>query len=236
MKSALLILAMARLSCVAAQEVSEPAPVFSDDFSSEALDEDKWVRTVQNDFEVEAVDIVGGRLRLAAATIGTDDSTVKFHGVRTKEPVIDLAEGIAISFDLDWHNQANGCYMTAGIYICPTEADNPRTEEKWLRLQYVGVPPGKNARCLVSLKRNGREEKLLTENWPQDREGRQIGLQQIEIVLDANTLFVTENGETILQIADVGINFGEAFFYLQHSTHSNYPRREVFFDNVVVGQ
>lgn len=208
--------------------------VLRDDFSLETLDDSKWQRTRQNDFETEAVELVGGRLRMAASTLGTDDRTVKFHGVRTKEPLVALTGRAEISFELDWNDQANGCYMTVGAYLCPVAAENPREEGSWLRLLYIGVPPGRNARCLVSAKVAGHEKRLLTENWPQERTGRKIGRQRVQIALDGDSLVVTENGGKLLEADDLRLDFEQAYLYLQHSTHSNYPLRDVFFDDVVV--
>ncbi len=236
------IAALSLFALAAAPRQAPPATdtdsivLFGDDFASEKLDDGKWVHTVRNDFETEAVDIRDGRLRMAASSVGTDDRTVKFHGVRTTEPVVELTDGIAVSFELDWNDQANGCYMTAGAYICPTIADNPREEADWLGLQYIGVPPGKNARCFISAKVAGRERHLLTENWPEERTGREIGLQRIEMTLAPDMLFANENGKLVLQTDGLDLPFDKAYLYLQHSTHSNYRLREVFFDNVVVAK
>jgi hypothetical protein len=224
-------LALALPTCGLAQE----APFFADDFSAPQLDPARWVRTVLNDFETEIVEVVDGRLRMAAATVGTDDATVKFHGVRTREPVIDLTQAREVSLDLDWNDQANGCYMTAAVYLCPTVSENPRDELDWLAVQYIGVPPGKNARCWVSVKTAGHERPLLTENWPEERTGRPIGQQQLQLVLDQEALVLTENGQPLLQVERLGLTFDHAYLYLQHTTHSNYRMREVFFDNILVG-
>ena len=233
----LVLLALISARGQAGPEAGPDATVlFQDDFASGALDEAKWLHTIQNDFETEVVDIADGRLRMAASSVGTDDRTVKFHGVRTAEPVVDLSGGVSVSFDLDWNDQANGCYMAAGAYICPTVADNPREESNWLRIQYIGVPPGKNARCLVSARVAGRERRLLTEDWPQERTGRKIGLQHLEVTLDRDAILVNENGKLILQADELNLPFGNAYLYLQHTTHSNYRLREVLFDNVVVAK
>ena len=222
------------LSCAKARPESKDEVLFEDGFARGEIDAAKWVRTRTNDFELDVVDIVDGRLRIAAATVGTDDRTVKFHGVRTRKPVVDLSHAVKIGFELDWNKQANGSYMTAGAYVCPTESQNPREERNWLRIQYIGVPPGKNGRCLVSVKRAGVERKLLTEDWPRQRLGRKIGVQRLRIVLDQDTIRVTENDTVILTAAGLGVPFTQAYLYLQHSSHSNYRRREVFFDNVTV--
>jgi hypothetical protein len=226
-----LALTLCALTCLTGQ----PAPpAFEDAFPGDRLDEAKWVHTVRNDFEQEIVDVVDGRLRMAASSIGTDDTTVKFHGVRTKDRVIDLTDAVRVSFDLDWNDQANGCYMTAGAFLCPTVAEDPSDEPSWLQVMYIGVPPGQNTRCLISAKVAGHETMLLTEKWPEERTGRKIGLQKLEIALDRDTVFVSENEKTILETHDLRLDFDKAYLYLQHSTHSNYRLRTVFFDNVTV--
>ncbi|MBM3499847.1 MAG: hypothetical protein FJX74_14395 [Armatimonadetes bacterium] len=223
-------------TCGRAQDLPQTV-LFADDFPAPHLDPAKWVHTSLNDFQTEVADVVDGRLRMGAATIGTDDRTVKFHGVRTAEPVVDLSQPCEVCVDADWNDQANGCYMTVAVYLCPTVAENPRDEPDWLALQYIGVPPGRNARCWVSVRTAGHEEALLTENWPEERTGRSIGRQKLHITLDRETLAIAENGASLLEVAEgLGLSFDRAYLYLQHTSHSNYRMREVFFDNVLVGR
>ena len=210
--------------------------VFADRFSLDHLDDAKWTRTRCHDFQEEVVDLAEGRLRMAAATTGTDDATVKLHGVRSAAPVVDLSRPVEIAFALDWNNQANGCYMAAGAYLCPEAVDDPREAESWLRVLTIGVPPRRNARCLISAKRGGREEQLLTEGWPEQREGRRIGVQRLRLTLDHGRLTVAENDASVLEVDALQLGFDRAYLYLQHSSHSNYPRREVFFDDVQVSR
>ena len=220
------------------------APVFQDDFSAPTLAAAKWQLTRQNDFQESTIDIVGTkpesrRLRLRAATVGTDDRTVKFHGVRTCEPLVELARPTVIQFQLDWNSQANGCYLTAGVYLCPVATDtNPRDADDWLRVQYIGVPPGKNARCEIARRTRGRLRFLHTEGWPKrQRTGRRIGVVDVELRLGPDRkLVVVENGKTIFETTDHQLTSDAAYLYLQMSSHSNYPPREVFFDTVRVLQ
>ena len=126
--------------------------MLTEEFATPPLARSVWAVTRQNDFQESTIDVVGlgkgargrgGRLRLRASTMGTDDRTVKYHGVRTTAPVVDLRRPVEVSFALDWNEQANGCYLTAGIYLCPTPTDtNPRDEMDWLMVEYIGVPPG----------------------------------------------------------------------------------------------
>jgi hypothetical protein len=209
-------------------------PLFADDFSAAKLDIGKWAHTVANDFQTEVVDVVDGRLRMAAATIGTDDKTVKYHGVRTLTPLVDLTKGVEISYDLDWNKQANGCYMTAGIYLCPTSAQSPKEEKDWLSVEYWGVWPGQTARCIIATHTGGNLKFLLTEDWLQKGPGRAVTCPKVRLVLEGTRLKLTEDDKTVFETRDLRVDFKQAYLYLQHSSHSNYPRREVFFDNVVV--
>ena len=217
---------------------------FQDNFSEGVLDAAKWHITRQGDFRESMVDVydvdhtdgVDYRLRLRADTIGTADDTVKFHGVRAVKK-IDFGKETAISFSLDWNNQKNGSYLTAGVYLCPTITDgNPKNEESWLKFEYVGVPPGHNARAVVAIRTNRRMTQPYTEGWPkQQRTGRRVGNQQVTLVLAGKHLRVIENNQEIYNSELRDLSFAAGYLYLQMSTHSNYPAREIYFDNIVVG-
>lgn len=213
-----------------------------DNFNGGCLNPEIWQITREGDFKESTVDVfdvapTGNgdyRLRLRMNTIGTKDDTVKFHGVRSVEKV-NFRDGKEISFDLDWNNQSNGCYLTASVYLCPTATNgNPGEEKDWLKFEYVGVPPGRNARCVITAKREGNVKYLYTEGWPEQRCGRHIAYQRIKIVLNNKSLKVIENGTEIYCTPSQGLEFTSAYLYLQMSSHSNYPAREIYFDNVVV--
>ena len=180
----------------------ESEAVLYDMFDSGQLDLSRWTITSQNDFRESIVDVydVGEmdyRLRLSGNTLGTDDSTVKFHGVMWNNPVSFIDEN-CVSFELDWNNQTNGSYLTAGMYISDKVTDeNPRDLENWLRVQYVGVPPGKNARLLITGVSNGVSTIFHNEGWPQNRTGRKIGNMRIDLTIDETSFSVFENGETV---------------------------------------
>ena len=211
-----------------------------EDFQKGILSDNLWKRTRKNDFRQSIVDVFevnkgDFRLRLRADTMGTRDDTVKYHGVRSLGP-FDCAKGKIISFELDWNNQANGSYLAAGLYLCPAATDtNPRDEPDWIAFEYVGVPPGKNARFQVTKKERGSFQFLFTEGWPQEqRIGRRIGNQRVELIIDGAGLAVRENERELFRIADHGLDLSRAYLYFQMSSHSNYGAREVYFDNIEV--
>jgi len=105
---------------------------------------------------------------------------VKHLGARFTQP-IPLREGREIAVQLDWADQANGSYLTAAVVLSPHATQgNPLDTPDWLKVAYVGVPPGRNARMLVELRAHGRDDSVETEGWPETRrEGRRIGVQEI---------------------------------------------------------
>ena len=221
------------------------APLQVDGFSQGLLDPNVWQITRAGDFRKSKIDVIeldpqkklGFRLRLRADTIGTDDSTVKFHGVRSVRQ-INFSDGAVITVDLDWNNQTNGSYLTAAVYFCPTLTEgNPREEPDWLRLEYVGVPPGKNARATVASSVQGRIRWLYTEGWPdKQRTGRKIGLQHLAFLIDPQRLTILENDRELFRTDVHRLSFTQGYLYLQMSSHSNYPAREIYFGNITIHQ
>lgn len=233
---------------IVAHPVPEPpAPVhpanpgvISDNFTEGYLNPAVWTLTQDGDARKRVADVLvtdagqreGNRLRLGIDTIGTRDDTVKYFGVGSIDTVT-LVGNTGISFDIDWNNQTNGCYFSAAVYLCPTvTGTNPEQEKNWLRFEYIGVPPGQNARAQISLSTNGTVKDLYTEGWPAQRTGRVIGYQRVVMVYDGKGLTVMENGKPLYHTGDHSLPFDSAHLYLQISSHSNYPFREIYFDNV----
>ncbi|MBI3921658.1 MAG: hypothetical protein HY318_09595 [Armatimonadetes bacterium] len=237
LRVALLAIVFFPFSRALAQPAGDSATVdgLVDEFSGETVDAGLWQVTRKNDFQESTVDIVQGRLRLRAATLGTKDDTVKYHGLRSLE-LIRLKQPMELSFDLDWNDQRNGCYLTAGVVLCPTKTDaNPEEERDWLKFEYIGVPPGRNARAWISARSKGGERVLYNEGWPdKQRTGRKIGRQKLRILWKDDALSVMENGRLLWQTPWKGFDFPSAYLYLQMSSHSNYAPREIFFDAVKV--
>ncbi len=220
---------------VLARAVLAGSPLIHETFDDKALDEKLWRVTRKHDFQDWKVEVADGRLRLMAATIGTRPETVKWLGIATREPLVDLTRPVEIEFELDWNRQRNGCYLTAGLYLCPVETDAPKEEPDWLKVEYIGVPPGKNGRCEVASRVRGRLRLLYTEGWPlEQRTGRPLGRMRVKLTISNGRLALRENGKLLFELPKLELGFQKARLYLQMSSHSNYPPRTVFFDNVVV--
>ncbi len=213
--------------------------LWSEDFNQGKLDAARWQVTSQGDFRMRHAGVARKsgsndfRLRLAADTVGTNDETIKALGVISRDRV-RLADGTRITVELDWNDQANGSYLTAGIVLSPDKTSaNPLDGPSWLDLQYIGVPPGQNARLLISAKNKGREQWLYTEGWPEvNRAGRKIGVQTVTILVKGRAVQILENGKLVYDSLTPVLSFDRAYLYLQMSSHSNYETREIYFDNI----
>jgi hypothetical protein len=89
---------------------------------------------------------------------------------------------------------------------------------------------------LLARKEDGRLRQLYTEGWPHEqRSGRKIGLQRVRLAVQGGVLHVWENDSLPFEgTGPVSEQLSRAYLYLQMSSHSNYPAREVYFDNIQV--
>jgi hypothetical protein len=218
-------------------------PSWEESFSEGTLDVKRWTPTSEGDFEGKSIDVFDVRrlskpdfrLRLRASTRGTRDDTVKFLGVRSAAKV-RFGRETRIASDIDWNDQANGCYLSAGLVLAPAQTEgNPLQGKDWLNVEYVGVPPGKNGRLAAWLRTGGHDEWVFSEGWPQvNRGGRPLSLQRLEIIVRQGNFEIVENGRSVYESKGKKLPFAEAHVYLQVSSHSNYPPRELYFDNIRV--
>ena len=207
---------------------------FQDDFSSPSLEGERWVITASGDFKERTADVTGDhRLRLRVDTIGTRDDTVKFLGVRTREPFA-VGEGLCVAATLDWNDQANGSYLSAALILAGSETQgNPLGGGDWLAAEYVGVPPGTNVRLQLVSSSSGRRRTLADEGWPHtQRVGRKVGTIRVALFVSPASTRLWENGELRHQSAGPVFSGERVFLHLQISSHSNYRAREVTFDDV----
>jgi hypothetical protein len=216
----------------------EPAsPAWNGGFSSGQLNPGIWALNAEGDFSERVVDVINARnsappdysLRLRAATMNTRDDTVKSFGAHSLQSF--PLNNATITADLDWNDQANGCYMSAGLILAPEAVSgNPLNGDNWLKVEYIGVPPGKNARIEISVKQDGRPRTLFNEGWPEkNRAGRPIAVQHLEINTRRGSVSVLENGAPIFESKTRELSFEAGHLYLQMSSHSNYPPREIYF-------
>ena len=219
--------------------------LFQEDFSESELDMSRWKLTKDGDFSQLAVDVQrveregrdDHRLKLMANTLKTSDP-MKYLGVRSVKK-IDLSQLREVSFDLDWNAQRNGCYLAAALYICPVESENPKKEKEWVKFEWTGVPPGKNIRTNFWAKINRAPKQLYTDWGPRDENGRPQGRpvapgdHRIKLLFDNKGIQVSVDDKQLCYV-EHSLSFAAGYLYLQMSSGTNYPAREVYFDNITV--
>jgi hypothetical protein len=237
----LIVLSCLLLTALAAAS-AKTITAWTENFAGGHLDPNRWQLTTDGDFREWDVSVAGVpagagafRLGLSADTQGTRDDTVKFVGVRSISP-IRLDGEVRVSVDLDWNKQSNGSYLSAAVVLSPyATSESPLKLADWFKVEYVGVPPGTNARMVIGLKSGGQERTLHNEGWPEtNRAGRTIGLQHLVIVFHDQNVQVRENDQLVYDSKQRVADFNSAFLYLQMSSHSNYPRRTIYFGDIRV--
>ena len=186
-----------------------------------------------------------GRLVLSLDTLGTRDETVKLRGVRSKRAWTIPSEGppLRVEVELDWNAQRNGCYLSAGFALVPPtpapQAGTPPPPERAphelpaaLAFEFVGVPPGKNARPFLWWRKAHGLRPLYTEGWPQpkreQRTGRKVGRVRVALELSAKRLRLLEGGRELYVGEGVSL-VGPLHLLLFVRGHSNYSERTVLF-------
>ena len=227
---------------------SQPRNTFLiyDSFDSGTMDSALWKTTRDGDFREMDIDVRNissssspdNRLRLRCDTIGTSDP-LKFLGVMSKK-AMDFTGRTTFKFEIDWNDQSNGSYLAGSFLLCPARSDNPKKEPSWFAFEYTGVPPGRNLRTSIWRQKN-RSLKTLYEDWgARDEKGRPIGRaiggskHKISIVLDGQSVEVFEDGKVLLPLFLHDLDFTTAYVYFQMSSGTNYPSREIYFDNISV--
>ena len=217
------------------------ASTWREDFASGRLDPARWQQTLDGDFRTRSTDVVasnvgaGYRLRLVADTRGTRDDIVKHFGIGSRCAVSLRPDGL-LHVIIDWGPPPNGSYLAASVILSPNAvASDPTATRDWFSVGYVGVPPGHNARLLVTASAGGVVRTLYADGWPdRNRQGRSIERAEIDIAWRGTSLQIRENGRLVHTAAAAEILFSSAHVYLQLSSHSNYPARAVHFENLRV--
>jgi hypothetical protein len=201
------------------------------------LEPSAWVAVSSGEFEERSAEVVGSRIRLKSATRGTRSDEVKIVGLRSREK-ISWTDALRIEVNVDWNEQTNGSTLSAMLVLSPTQTDgNPLEAPDWIKVEYVGVPPGKQGRLVVARRSAGADENPFLEGWPQKNpEGRPLTVQRVGLSLSAGGYQVRENGAQKFSSEGGRPTFTSGYLYLLMSTHSNYPSRELFFDHLRVSR
>lgn len=224
---------------VAAPAIAGGTTAWFEEFPSGQLDAERWQRTLDGDFRTQSAEVVlgrsGYRLRIAADTRGTRDDTLKHVGVVSR-CAMPFGPDARVRVRIDWGPPANGSYFTGALVLSPhaTTGDPGKTDD-YLSVGYVGVPPGRNARLLVTARVRGVVRTLFADGWPDaNRAGRPVARSELEVVRRGALLEVREEGRLVYTGRAVDAPYDAAYIYLQLTSHSNFAERALHFEDVQV--
>jgi hypothetical protein len=207
-----------------------------------ALDSDRWDLVRVNDTKSDRIEAADGKLVVALETTGTDDTTVKVRGIRS-HAAFDLGDTpLAITTTVDWNGQSNGCYLSAGLALVPQDYSlekDPRKCAEGIYFEWIGVPPGKNVRPYLAKRHSSSLVELYTEGWPQekreDRKGREPSKAKITVEVGKDSVRLLEGDKELYKGKDAP-PAGKYKLVLFATSHSNYPKRTVYFEGCTVTQ
>lgn len=211
-----------------------PAPVreLAARFDGPALDPG-WRPIEAGDAKVQRT--VDGRLGLSIDAMGTRATPLKVVGVRSAAPLA-VGEALEVVWGLDWNAQANGSYLKAAVYLAPRATDgDPEALPDWIRVSYVGVPPGETFRHEVAERRRGQLRFIDRGGWPKKRTGRAPApLRGALSVRRDGTLEYREDGSPRAAGKATPWKWTRVWVYVTSSSHSNYPKRTIYVDDIEV--
>ncbi len=185
------------------------------------------------------------KLQISLQTIQLPPESVYLIGLKTKQSKSFFLENEKqekkinphqLGFTLDWNQQFNGSYLSAGLIITQSsQIPSFQSLSDYIAIEYIGVPPGKNGRLQISEKHAGNLKIVYDEGWPQlQREGKLLGIQKILAQYSSQGLEIKENDNIVLHSHHTALFEQSVFFYFFVQSHNNYYERTVFFDDIFV--
>lgn len=214
--------------------------VWTEAFSDGPLNPSRWQVTSSGDARTREAQVVESppgsaqfRLALSADTRGTPGETVMTVGVRSVAR-LSLVPDARVSFDVDWNDPENGSYLSGAAVLAPGDTSGDVLAlADWLKVEYVGVPPGQLARMVIAVKAGGHERTLFAEGWPErNRVGRRIRRPHLVVLVRNGYVEVRENDAIVYASTEPVVGFSTGHLYFRLSSHSNYPRRTILFGPV----
>ena len=216
----------------AKQDATAAKPRLSTAFD-QPLETKTWTRWTHNLAAKKSRITPGsGGLHVDLETYGRAADEVSIVALAWNEPVDVLAGPQHITLSLDWLEDSNASYLSAGLAVIPEEATlsgDPRDLPAVTHLSFIGAGLGANARRELLVQRRGQEVFRDTEGWPEvGREGRKLGSVTLELTLSAEMMTLEEEGRESVSVP-TGLGFARGRLVLFVASHSNSMRRAVRF-------
>ena len=194
-----------------------------------------WRHQVDEDQSSIKTDKTG--LRMELETYGRAHDEVSVVAVAWKPAVDFLSEPQTITLGLQWLEDSNAAYLSAGLAIVPEHSaleGDPRDLSEVTHLSFIGVGPGALARRELLVQRKGQEIARDTEGWPEkEKGGRQLNQVVVKVAVTGALIRIEEDGrEPVSVSANLGFARGRIVLFV--ASHSNSMRRAVRFTQLRV--
>jgi hypothetical protein len=151
-------------------------------------------------------------------------------------PVQDfLGEVVRLEFELDWLEDSNASYLSAGLALVPETAPlsgDPRDHAEVTHLSFIGAGMGANVRRELLVQRKGQEVFRDSEGWPETgRDGRTLKTVRLSLTLTGSMMKIEEAGRPPVSVP-VGLGFARGRVVLYVASHSNSMRRAMRFTHL----
>jgi hypothetical protein len=239
-------------------ETFTPGMPFKEDFSSGKINWARWRLFRVNDFRESIIEVKDKRLRLHLDTMGTqigDKVGMKYHGLRTVNPIIDMNKSSDLCFSLDWNNPKRAFYQRSGIILCPTIAKGlPGDEPDWIKLEYCGLSDDTGKAYLkITIRQKGNRllqyvynefsnSKLKMDEFSK-KVNRSTGKQNLRVKINNSFIELWENDVKIFNLKfidnkylDESLNWKNAYLYLFQNNQSDYKNLDVYFSDISINQ
>ena len=197
-----------------------------------------WVTwTHQLDAQQGAIRVDAHGLRMELETYGRPHAEVSVTAAAWKEALDFSAQAQTMTVQLDWLEDSNASYLSAGLAIVPEDAElkgDPRDLPQVTHLSFIGVGPGATARRELLVQRQGQELARDTEGWPEvEREGRHLKSVSVRLVVSGDLIRIEEEGRAPVSVKS-SLGFARGRLVLFAASHSNSMRRAVRFTQLRV--
>ncbi len=173
-----------------------------------------------------------GGLYIDLETYGRAADEVSVVALAWKEPIDFLGGPQTVTVALDWLEDSNASYLSAGLALIPEDAPlrgDPRDLTDVSHVSFIGAGMGAHARRELLVQRHGQEAFRDTEGWPEvGREGRKLATAELKLTIDGQSIRLEEAGRDAVT-APTGLGFARGRLVLFVASHSNSMRRAVRF-------
>jgi hypothetical protein len=172
---------------------AEGCRVLEDGFEAGLLSPDRWLFTSAGTRGPFRQEVVGQRLRVGTAALGTDDGSFEHVGVVHPHPLAMGLLDLALQVEVPSGGEGAG---SAAVYLAPVLTwSSPEDEPDWLKFAYESARGSAGPRAVLAVRRAGQVQLVAAEGDSHAAtRPRRAGPQALRLELAASTVRIFENG------------------------------------------